>query len=218
MRSCLLALVLGLCSMSSCAKERAPLGGACEWLHECQPGLICLDQVCAPARLAGESCNDPNFIVCAAGLQCGDEGLCITAQEVEETRKLRDEAAKRAMLVQSGIDQEQIEAAERVAEEDPAQAGGLPVRVSRTDAIGSGFAACRSDERLIGGSCESKGTLSSSVPSDFGATDTVGARWICATVDQRVPLVSYALCQQLPTVSPEPTRPTEGEASAIGGQ
>lgn len=217
MRSCLLVLLLGLGSLSSCAKEPAPLGGACQRLHECQQGLICLDQACAPARLEGERCDDTNFIVCDAGLECGEEGLCITVLQVEERRKERDEAAKRAMLVQSGLDQEQIDAAARVAEqEEPAQAGGLPVRVSRTDATGSGFAACRDDERLIGGACESKGMLSSSVPSGFGATDTVGARWSCTTTAPEIPLVSYALCQKLPMAKPERPRQPEGEASALG--
>ncbi len=194
--------------MSSCAKQPAALGGECEWLHECQTGMICLDRACAPHRVAGESCDDKQLIFCGVGLLCGDTGVCITAQEAEEKRKAQEEAAKRAMLVQSGLDHDEIEAAERpVAENEPAVGGGLAVRVSRTDSIGSGFAACRVDERLIGGSCESKGTLTTSVPRDFSATDTVGARWTCATNTKETPLVSYALCQQLPTASPERTEP-----------
>ena len=70
------------------------------------------------------------------------------------------------------------------------------MRIATTTSSGDSFAACRADERLIGGGCGAESNLVSSYPSNYGPDDTVGARWKCRPGNQVTP---YALCAKLPS-------------------
>jgi integration host factor subunit beta len=59
-------------------------------------------------------------------------------------------------------------------------------------------AACKPDERLVGGGCRAEYPLPSSYPSGHSAEDTVGARWNCTVSMGNHEVTAYALCSKLP--------------------
>jgi hypothetical protein len=100
-------------------------------------------------------------------------------------------AREQQLLAQSGV------TAQPELEYAVAPAGAGPrVRIATTTSSGDSFAACRADERLIGGGCSADNKLVSSYPSNYGPDDTVGARWKCKGGNE--PITAYALCAKLP--------------------
>jgi hypothetical protein len=71
---------------------------------------------------------------------------------------------------------------------------GPRVRTAKVTAESSAFAACRADERLIGGGCQTDQPVINSYPSGQGAEDTVGARWNCTSGSK---VTAYALCTKV---------------------
>jgi hypothetical protein len=136
------------------------------------------------------------------------------AREAMAAAQARESAREAALLRASGV-----EPAPPVAETAPPleSAGPGAIRVSQTQGRGPLFAACRADERLVGGGCWAPSetyketAIRQSYPSHFGAVDTVGARWNCggvATSDYaETDLVAYALCARLAADAPTSSAP-----------
>jgi len=140
---------------------------------------------------------------CVAGLSCADDGLCRSPADLAAQQAARETRREQAMLAASGVDSSEPDVP---LAEAPLHAGpGLPVRVASARAKAhKALAACRPDERLIGGGCNASTPMLRSFPSHFGESDTVGARWNCeATSGGDDVLEAYALCQALPA----PTSP-----------
>ncbi len=74
---------------------------------------------------------------------------------------------------------------------------GTRVRTATVKAIETAFAACRADERMVGGGCYSLEAIRGNYPSGHGPDDTVGARWNCIALG-KVEITAYALCGKLP--------------------
>ena len=159
----------------------------------------------------GQKCyNDDE---CKEGLTC-TMLKCWTPEDVAEWhRQLAEEqeGAKRAemrrnqnMLKQSGVEvAAQVERPAAPADATavgPGAGGPGAVRVAHTKSQGKlVFAACRPEERLVGGGCLTSSddtVLWGSYPSDFGAADTLGARWNCQGKSKYVDyeLEAFALC------------------------
>ncbi len=154
---------------------------------------------------------------CNEGLSCTPiSNVCGKPDHPEHTVKRQADAEReRAYLAQSGVqppahaEQPPVPppAALPVTTDGsmavPAATGA--VRVVRASTGGKSpwvFAACRADERLVGGGCTPAKGNWSAIPghlSGESATDTVGARWNCgwreATHDQAIE--AFAMCQRL---------------------
>jgi hypothetical protein len=213
-----IALALAL-FVVGCNAQGSGGGEACTADHECMRGYcnqrVCTsgfdgaacraDDECAWRTCVAGACRKPGSGVlgtaceanrhCIAGLVCG-EGQCVTPDEVERAlavqRQREERAEERAkearLLVESGIT-EAPQAEKPVHSPGP----GARVRVVSTTAKASAFAACRADERLIGGGCSVAGA---SYPSAHGEEDTVGARWNCKP-QLSSGVTAYALCSKL---------------------
>ncbi len=138
---------------------------------------------------------------CATSLTCLPSRRTCAAADHPELVAARAAArdAQQRLLAQSGVQPDTV--AEAPA--GPPQPGA--VRVVRTTSDGTPiqlFAACRADERLLGGGCkllDRKYTMViDSYPSHHGQADTIGARWNCGPAENTVPLEAYAMCQRLP--------------------
>lgn len=185
-------LVLACLSPFACAKkgeieQRPPMGSegaGCE--NGCNPGLAC-----APTSRVCAKLDHPELVA----------------------KRQADAERERAYLAQSGVQApahaEQPPPAPPPA---PAPSAGVTgsaasgaVRVVRTSNGGKGawvFAACRADERLVGGGCTPAKGKWTDVPehmSGESATDTVGARWNCGWRETTFPseIEAFALCQRL---------------------
>jgi hypothetical protein len=75
---------------------------------------------------------------------------------------------------------------------------GTRVRTVEVTAKVRAFAACRADERLIGGGCKAEYAVASSHPSGHSREDTVGARWNCTVTMGNHDVTAYALCEKVP--------------------
>lgn len=75
------------------------------------------------------------------------------------------------------------------------------VKVANEGTSWFAFAACTTEERLVGGSCIIEEDVVSTVegyPSEHSATDTIGARWNCGKkTPYKRRLIAYALCQRV---------------------
>ena len=154
----------------------------------------------------GAWCDRPDQ--CIAPLQClpasrrcgpADHPEVIAAREAEL-------AAERRFLEQSGV--EAAATAERPTG-PPAEGAVRVVRVSTEGQRGTVFAACRGDERLVGGGCKLVSelvTFIDSYPSHQGDADTIGARWNCEGGGM-IELEAYALCQRLTAPAASTTAP-----------
>lgn len=168
--------------------------------------------------LAGAGCKGEPGDICIEGSDdCGQnlvcfEGRCRSPRYVQvETRRRAALAAQETavdrrreerLLRQSGVDPHRLaEAAPDAALPAAGPSSPGTVRIARTHGKGRIFAACRDDERLLGGGCdvaEQNWTISGSYPEVApGATDTTGARWICVPRSELSHVKAYALCQRL---------------------
>jgi hypothetical protein len=146
----------------------------------------CVKEVEREHRPAGSPCGGDH--VCADGLRCYQE-TCMTSGEVAQAKEQR-------MFQASGVDPATVPAEARGA------APGAAVRVVRVIEESSAFAACRSTERLVGGSCEG----GDGGPDRYGADDTIGARWRCRSTNPGWKVTAYALCARVEVreTPPEP--------------
>lgn len=169
----------------------SPIGGPCDEPAQlfCTGHDLCIDGVCRAHAKRGERCTKE--LLCEKDFGCLD-GACVPQAELDAANKL---AKEREMLAQSGAGPP---SAEKVAAA-PARGAGQPVRVVEVKEKGYALAACRADERLIGGECD--GSAYSSRPANFGPTDTVGARWECKGAPD-VEVTAFALCASLPEAKP----------------
>lgn len=198
-----LALVFG----AGCAvePELKPQGGLCAVAFECAEALTCYRGYCEPRQEAGGWC-DPrkqgNDRHCAYGLECATDNICRTSEDIKLRAVLAEHARESDMLHKSGVEAPPM-LAERAAP-PPAQAPappapGVAVRVVEITSEGSALAACRPEERLVGGGCFSKTQLEATYPSHHSPEDTVGARWNCSAAFSNVEVTAYALCEAVPT-------------------
>jgi hypothetical protein len=189
--------VSGVCGPKNRCTTGEP-GAKCDIDRECLEGrgLHCFLGTCRELGREGEACRDASH--CKVPLGCGGR-TCVHRDRVaaadaaaaarDEAERRKQAAEKEARLLQeSGVDGGPK--AER-AVEPPGP--GSRVRVATGTAIGTSFAACRSDERLIGGGCKGDVDLRASYPSAHGDQDTVGARWNCETARSKE-IIAYALC------------------------
>jgi hypothetical protein len=156
----------------------------------------------APVGIEGASCYSGP---CNAGLVCTPSSRRCARPDNPELVAARAAAlaAERRFLEQSGV----AAAAEQApaAADDPTRppaAGAVRIVHTATGRASSWtFAACRPDERLVGGGCKlnDKVILTlDSYPSHGSANDTVGARWNCGSRGPGIlDLEAYALCQRL---------------------
>lgn len=187
--------------LASCEAPDVPAGGQCEQPWDCGADLICFEGTCRPRFGAGERC-DPTKVSyerhCEYGLECAPEGVCVTLAELETRRQAAEREREAELLRASGLAEERVEAEMGAAEiTQPPPGPGLAVRVVHTSSRGTALAACREDERLVGGGCRSSANVRGSYPSHAGASDTVGARWNCEAGGP-AEVEAWALCQALP--------------------
>lgn len=170
-------------------------GSPCEKGYQCdfRNHIDCVDGVCRGPGKAGEPCGR-----CETGLTC-HHSKCLTEPQIATAKAAAAEAArKRAaekeahMLEQSGV--ASTPAAEVTT---PPPGPGTRIRTVKVTAKDSAFAACKLDERLVGGGCDAPHPAAGSFPSGTGADDTVGARWNCR-VGPGHEVTAYALCARLP--------------------
>lgn len=190
--SCLLVV-------AACKKPKAGVGESCTANYQCD--RYCVDGRCAGGT-HGEPCKRDGH--CNVGLQCwearclpeADAAAAEAARQQRAAKQQRKEAAEKEarLLKESGITE--VPAEQAVHPPGP----GPRVRIVTTKAKRSAFAACRADERLTGGGCESDGVVAGSYPSGHGAEDSVGARWNCknsAMINTDAEITAYALCSPL---------------------
>ena len=189
-RLCLAAILgwllipVALAAAPGCAKkdQKGGHGDLCDPSRPCRSGLVC----------HGVVCKTPQEVATFERELAADTAK---AEAAERKKQLQ-------LLEASGVDPSPT--AERPAPEvapgEPAKAGSI--RVSHTEGNSPIFAACRADERLLGGGCHPGSTsvaVQSSYPSEFDVRDTVGARWNCVGHSDFSPMEmeAYALCQRL---------------------
>ncbi len=191
-----------LCGVNGCGDDNVGLG--CDGDGYCRgEGVLCIRRQCA--RRGGTNAACDSVEDCLANHACMDN-TCLdaegqrqrTARLAEENRKhaarLAEENRKYAaaeearMLEQSGV--KPVRTAEKLVHPPGA---GQRVRTATAQGNNRVFAACRVDERLVGGGCDRADVAS--FPSEFSASDTVGARWNCNGAND---VTAYALCAKLP--------------------
>lgn len=179
------------CFDGRCTNEN--VGATCEDVDgECYgDGVYCFRHRCRRPGGAGDACDGDGD--CTSGLTCVDT-KCFTDEQVRAREaQLAEDARKAAaaeearMLGESGVKADP-KVVERVT---PPPGRGQRVRTVTVTGRGMAFAACRADERLVGGGCKPD---SAGYPSGFSADDTVGARWNCEGYE----VTTYALCMKLP--------------------
>jgi hypothetical protein len=187
--------------VAACRGTAGELGGACAFDRDCSDsGAHCFERTCRLRGSQGQACRTSRD--CSGDLRCVADRCLVEADARKEwqqeaaraaaaTRKARaDEEAR--LLAESGI-----ASTEPTVERGALPAGpGATVRVVTTTAKETAFAACRAEERLVGGGCKGDFATHNSFPSGHSSEDTVGARWNCTTGGQ-VQITSYALCQKL---------------------
>jgi len=180
----------------ACNMPHRAAGEDCDFDHECASDY-CFLWKCT-AGVAGDLCKGDHQ---CKGLTCYAD-RCMTKSEAETARQ-RDAADKETrLLAESGVAIDGGVAIE-TAVAPPGQ--GARVRTVQTTAARSAFAACRADERLVGGGCRADRFLTSSYPSGNSKVDTVGARWNCElhddddkNRDKEQSVTAYALCEKVP--------------------
>lgn len=197
-----------LCVEGRCeGPEYVGEGETCHSRRLCEAPGHCLEGRCVLPAGHGDACsNEPPLRRCAEGLTCLDD-RCSTAAEIaarrerekRELERRRLELVRereRRMFEKSGVDKPARAPAEKVAAPKKVRHPGAAVRVVEVSEDGYAFAACRSNERLIGGECS--GAAASSRPDNFTEADTVGARWVCKATATWREVTAIALCAALP--------------------
>lgn len=174
--------------------------------------LLCFNNRCVRQGKRGEACSRDlnNYRSCVAGLFC-TEGRCGTYDDLQAAKKRRkaaDEArkreadllAKKRMLEEAGAKPPPVEKSEAQpdSEQRPQRrrTDGHAIRVVEIEHKGFALAACKGDERLVGGGCDG-GSMVSNRPTAFGPDDTIGARWRCQAAKRSIPVKAFALCAKL---------------------
>ncbi|MBT8492476.1 MAG: hypothetical protein KJO07_05415 [Deltaproteobacteria bacterium] len=162
---------------------------------------FCENGKCRVSARLGEPCQRDQH--CEEGNRCRSD-KCVTAATAIEIDRALAQAEERKLLEESSVEPEVAKAeVEKLEAQLPPTGAGLPVRVARTRRVRKVFAACRRNERLVGGGCKGAKALLESFPSHSGEDDTVGARWNCTS--ETGAIEAYALCQRLPA-EPAPAR------------
>jgi hypothetical protein len=182
-----------LCVGGRCAHHN--LGTTCLGDRDCTgSNAQCFHGTCRALGTVGQACD--HKADCREDLRCLDD-RCVTVDDyhahlaqLDEARRKRAAAEEARMLAASGVEPD----ATQVERPTPPPGPGQRVRTVSVRTKGTGFAACRADERLIGGSCKPAAT---GYPTGFGVDDTVGARWTCEAGFER-PVTVFALCMKLP--------------------
>lgn len=187
---CRWALVALAVLPSGCDDPR-PARKSCNASSECGAGMVCSEYECVKAESNAETVEEANA----------------RARRMAERERIVELEKQVDLLRQSGVEPElAVEEGEAAAAEPSAgaQAGASPgaVRVSTTKGASPIFAACRRDERLLGGGCRAETStiaLGANYPSGHNEHDTVGARWNCEGRSSYTPmqLEAYALCLRL---------------------
>ena len=205
LRAVILA-TLGLC-IGGCEAPPLSAGDACESWYQCPGDLVCNEGQCTDPLGEGATC-DPSLTryesLCAPSLTCADDAVCRTSEDIQERQEAADLAQETQMLTASGLTPEDVAPVETAEAPIAAPGPGLPVRTVDIRGTGRALAACRSTERLVGGSCHSPWSLSESGPTHTSVTDTVGARWNCVASEAPAPVRAIALCQALPGLTSVP--------------
>lgn len=179
-------------------------GESCVHSYDCDynNGIDCFGGKCVGEGMEGEPCGLSDK--CDPGLRC-HERTCRTEAQIEtliaadkaarekaqRDRVAAEQAAEARMLAESGVAPgSAAPAAEKPAALPPGP--GARVRVVEVKSMGTGFAACRADERLTSGGCRTS-AMGASYPSHHGTEDTVGARWNCTSHGHHE-VVAFALC------------------------
>ncbi|MGC4091319.1 MAG: hypothetical protein QM756_26260 [Polyangiaceae bacterium] len=212
--------LIALAILSACGSKKRAVGEACDTILDCdncvrgrcedgkngspcaenyqcdyEHGASCIRNVCQPT---GTKPGDPCGL-CAVGLTCVDR-QCLDPEGERRHAEAKAAAARKAeadkdaqMLAASGVD---ASPTAEVAAHPPGP--GTRVRTVEVTAKLRAFAACKPDERLVGGGCRAEYPLPSSYPSGHSAEDTVGARWNCTVSMGNHEVTAYALCSKLP--------------------
>lgn len=181
------------CASRACATGRCvdgSVGSKCEARSHCRGhDAICFRGSCRAFGKSDDACDSDDD--CRDGLRCV-EYTCLTPAGLRALGAKRDARNEARMLAESGvpIDPKQVEKAV------PPPGPGQRVRTVKITAKRFAVAACKFEERLVGGGCNAS-EVKSSYPSGQSDEDTVGARWNC-TVDAYVSVTAYALCMRLP--------------------
>lgn len=184
--------LVALVGASAACEDKAPEGGVpCKASVECDKGFVCSDDECVKAGPGVESVE-------ARAERWRRE---IEAERIADLEKQVD------LLRQSGVEpdvavEQPDPRAKAPAPVTPQAARGGALRVSTTKGDSPIFAACRPDERLVGGGCRattSSIAIGASYPSEHSENDTLGARWNCEGRSDYVkkPLEAYALCRRV---------------------
>ncbi|MCL4228261.1 MAG: hypothetical protein KJZ91_27665 [Myxococcales bacterium] len=154
-----------------------------------------------PRGAEGAACH---YLPCEEGLECTPGSkVCARPDHPElEAARARARAREAEVLARSGVTTP-TRAEAPAAPAGPDAAGAVRVvRVSNDAVHPTVFAACRADERLVGGGCRlltpGLTMVLDSFPSHHGESDTLGARWNCGRVPpDRWELEAFALCQRV---------------------
>ena len=181
-----LALIAVLLAGAGCRTE--PGGSCTEGADDCEKNLVCFEGRCrSPRHVQVETRR-------RAALAAQDTAIARSREAMLQAKLLRQSGVNPPRLAEAAPD------AALPAIAGPPAPGA--VRVAHTHGRGRIFAACRGDERLLGGGCEvseQNETISASHPEVAPqATDTMGARWICAARSELSRVQAYALCQSPP--------------------
>jgi hypothetical protein len=178
------ACVKGVCAADmigrECKEDSPYSSDSCSGVN-----LTCRNQLCQRRGARAATCEKTEH--CLAGLSCVDRA-CRSDDDLKEAARKTAAAEETRMLQQSGV---KPAAVVEKAAHPPGP--GQRVRTAKAKGKGRVFAACRDDERLVGGGCSEQ---VASYPSETSAEDTVAARWNC--VSSSIEVTAYALCQQVP--------------------
>ena len=188
---------LALLVLVACSSKREDVGGECKRDKDCTSGN-CFASKCQSGAIGSPCSQDQHCTAygatCVLGT-CGDHVAASKWREERSAIEVRSKAEAKAKLEAEMLAASGVEPTAEVAP-PPGPADGPHVRTANATGYTSAFAACRSDERLVGGGCKTDYSLQESYPSEVTADDTVGARWNCKA-NAHVSITAYALCSRV---------------------
>lgn len=186
------------CNRGRCVVDRCAtglVGGDCATDYDCTDGSTCFEKKCRTPGKRGEACRYDGD--CDHSLGCyrkrcmaHDERKAADTQAAIEQRKVDAANAEKMVAQQTGSG-----VAEQPANAPPPTTAGGQIRTVTFSAKSYAVAACKPDERLVGGGCKHDHVLSS-YPGGGSSEDTVGGRWNCHASNGE-PVTAYALCTKL---------------------